>query len=129
MTWKYDGDLHTAIVVMGSRKKDPTIDFLEIIGADSGGDGLALAVSDTTANKATPIAGMYTCGTAPSTGVFVIFTYNATGATSPMSCTINITKAGVVGTDNAVGTFSAVLSNGKSITEGMFDTPVVKNGP
>ena len=127
MSWKYDGVLHTAQVVMAARRKDSTIDFLEIIGAQSTGDGLAIAISDTTANNPNTIGGAYVCPSARN--AIVIFTYNVTGANSPMSCMVTLAQAGVVGSQNAVGTFSAVLSNGKSITEGMFDAPVTKNGP
>lgn len=124
MTWKYDGTMHTANIVLGSRRKDTIIDFLEVVGAEgTTGDGVAIAISDVTPNNPNTIGGTYTCpGT---TNQILIFTYNLTGSASPMSCTIVLTQAGVAGSQNAVGTFEAVLSNGHNITEGMFDTPVM----
>jgi hypothetical protein len=110
MVWKYDGVMHAAQVVIAQRRKDATIDFLEIIGAEASGDGLAVVLSDTTANKPAPLSGAYAC---PGMGgLYVQLTYNATGSNAAMSCAINVTQAGVVGTQYAVGTFSGVLAYG-----------------
>jgi hypothetical protein len=123
MSWKDGGAQRVSQVVIATRRKETGIDFLELIGATSSGDGLAIAISDVTPGKTTPLSGRYTCGTTGN--VYVIFTYNATGAASPMNCTIDLAQAGTAVAEHAVGTFSAVLSDGRSLTEGRFDTPVM----
>jgi hypothetical protein len=122
MTWKYDGTLHAATSITTMHRKDAIIDLLELIAVESSTDGVGIIVTDLNPNDTTMITGTYQC---PGTNVIEVeMTYSATGANSPMSCTVTITQPGMAGVQNAVGTFEAVLSNGKAVTEGMFDTPI-----
>jgi hypothetical protein len=122
LTWKYDGVMHTADSITAMHMKTGIIDLFEIIGAQATGDGIGIELSDLNPNDAVMITGTYNC---PGTNVIeLLFTYNVTGSNSPMSCTVTLTQPGMAGVQNAVGTFEAVLSNGKAITEGTFDTPL-----
>jgi hypothetical protein len=122
LTWKYDGTMHTADSTTALRRKDATFDFLEIVAAQSTGDGVAFNVSDLNPSDSVMITGTHDC---PGTNVISVeLTYNVTGSDSPMSCTIMLTQPGMAGVQHAVGTFEAVLSNGKAITEGQFDIPI-----
>jgi hypothetical protein len=121
-TWKYDGTMHTANSTTALRRKDATFDFLDITAVQSTGDGVGFIVSDLDPNDTFMITGSHDC---PGTNVISVeFTYSATGSDSPMSCTIVLTQPGMAGVQHAVGTFEAVLSNGKAITEGQFDIPI-----
>lgn len=122
MTWKYDGVLHSANSITAIHNKTGVIDTLDLIGAQSTGDGVGILISDLNPNDAITITGTYTC---PGTNVIELeLTYNLTGSTSPMSCSLSVVQPGTAGAEHAVGTFEAVLSNGHAITEGMFDTPI-----
>jgi hypothetical protein len=122
MTWKYDGVLHSANSITAIHMKTAVIDTLDLVAAQSTGDGVGIILSDLNPNDAITITGTYAC---PGTNVIELeLTYNATSSSSPMSCSLTVVQPGTAGAEHAVGTFEAVLSNGKAITEGMFDTPI-----
>jgi hypothetical protein len=122
MTWKYDGVMHSANTITAIHMKTAVIDTLDIVAGQSTGDGVGINIADLDPNDSITITGTYHC---PGTNVIeLLFVYNVTGSNSPMSCTVTVIQPGMAGAEHAVGTFEAVLSNGKAITEGMFDTPI-----
>jgi hypothetical protein len=132
VSFKDDGVSHCAQIVEVSRTTGGGIDFLEIVGSESSGTGVALAVS---VPSPAALGGTYNCTNAGTIVTLFVYT-SASGATvSTQSCTITITSAGVAGGTHATGTFSAVLDVGdggttgiKNITSGTFDVPISVTG-
>ncbi|HEY4188310.1 MAG TPA: hypothetical protein VGP07_24765 [Polyangia bacterium] len=122
MSWVDNGTAECAYIIESGRTTDATQDFLEIIGATTGGLGFGLTVVSYT----TPLAGVYHCsGSAPGSQ-YVAVTYSGT----QVDCTITVDNPGTPGGANATGSFSATfaVTGGTSVTttvtSGLFDTAV-----
>jgi len=121
MTWKQNGQAHTAAFASGSRAISTASDFAQFVGSES-----TVAVSFGVATAAPPLTtGTTACGVSSATAPFASFSYtgNSTGLAS--SCTITLTTLGDVTGSHATGTFSGSISldsgGTAEITDGVFD--------
>jgi hypothetical protein len=121
LTWLEDGDRHTATFATASLVTNASLDYLQVVGADSSGAGVSFGV-------ATPpplVPGTYSCGT---TNGNVIVSLAANGSDNATVCTITLVNIGAVSGAPVVGSFQAdVMATGggvKALRAGSFGVPL-----
>jgi hypothetical protein len=121
MTWKQNGQAHTAAFASGSRAISSASDFVQFVGSES-----TVAVSFGVATAAPPLTtGTTACGATSATAPFASFSYTGNSAGLASSCSITLTTLGDVTGSHSTGTFSGSISldsgGTAEITDGVFD--------
>jgi hypothetical protein len=121
ITWKENGQAHTAAFASGSRASSSASDFVQFVGSES-----TVAVSFGVATAEPPLTtGTVACGVSSATAPFASFSYTGNNSGLASTCSITLTTLGDVTGSHATGTFSgsiALDSGGTAvITDGVFD--------
>jgi hypothetical protein len=127
-SWQYNGTPECAVVVVATHMTSSTQDFFEIVTGGSNQLGVGLTV----VAYGSPLGGTYDCKSdAGIMSQYVDFVFTGVPAIL-QNCTITIASAGMPGSMNATGAFSAVLSTSTggtiTISNGVFNTPIAVTG-
>ncbi|HVY39142.1 MAG TPA: hypothetical protein VHM31_14455 [Polyangia bacterium] len=125
VSWLDNGTPECASVVQTTRAIPPGMDFIDILASAADGSSMEIVVSVASPAR---LSGSYACN---GTGTIVTeLIYTTPASFVAQSCTIEFANPGEPGVANAKGTFSATLLGGngltKAITNGSFDTPVIR---
>ncbi len=125
VSWLDNGTPECASIIQATRAIPPGMDFIDILASAADGSSLEIVVSVASPAR---LSGSYACN---GTGTIVTeLIYTTPASFVAQSCTIELANPGEPGVANAKGTFSANLLGGngvtKAITNGSFDTPVIR---
>lgn len=121
ITWKENGQAHTAAFASGSRAMSSASDFVQFVGSES-----TVAVSFGVATAMPPLTtGTFACGVTSATAPFASLSYTGNSSSLAPTCSITLTTLGATTGSHATGTFtgSIALDSGGTamITDGVFD--------
>jgi hypothetical protein len=121
ITWKENGQAHTAAFAAGSRAISSASDFVQFVGSES-----TVAVSFGVATETPPLTtGTAACGVTGASAPFATLSYTGNNSALATTCSISLTTLGDTTGSRAAGTFagSVALDSGGTavITDGVFD--------
>jgi hypothetical protein len=129
-SWKEGGVLHTAPSATATRTKGNSADSLVLAGVDGSGVSIELQVVAMPFPMLTLLPGSGLNCSVPGPGFNATFKYSVGGASSAdwAACSIDFRELGDVTGSRTTGVFSAMFmlaGNPTTITEGMFDLPLI----